>query len=71
MLKVSWLFGRLNLQPVTVPFTSAKVPQRPVLKGKVMPGSVSLLSKIVPAAFMLLINVLGGCVEDQGVLELF
>lgn len=54
-----------------MPFTSAKVPQRPVLKGRVMPGSVSLLSKIVPAAFMLLISVLGGCMYDQGVLELF
>lgn len=35
-----------------------------------MSGSASLLSKIVPAAFVLLINITGGCVEDQGVGEL-
>lgn len=52
MLKISSLFSKLvQFMAVTAPFMSSKVPQRPVLKGEVMPGSVSLLSKV--AAFML------------------
>lgn len=43
MLKVSSLFRKLvQFMVVTVPFVSSKVPQRPVLKGEIMPGSVSL-----------------------------
>lgn len=64
MLKIISVFGKLlQFIAVTVPFISSKFPQRHVLKAEVMPGSVNLLSKI--AAFMLLINILGDCTEDQ------
>lgn len=64
MLKTSSLFGKLlQFTAVTLPFVSSKFPQRRVLRAEVMPVSVNFFSKI--AAFMLLISILRGCMEDQ------
>lgn len=58
-IKSKLLFGKL------VPFIAGRCALH-TLRGL---GLKERLCKIVPAAFIVLTNILSGCTEDQGVLE--